>query len=401
MNYSKNVSPRTKSVIVTSSETTIINHIARATDWLIRGTRSTKQPMMSSDEDPAPDVEPFPCLYDEVMEMSLSAASVFGIADLRRLTRSGDFEDQTILQLPASGGDIKAFFQAHKELLKEKIKTRDYNALSILFDDGPGQRDDRSTSSSSSSFQDVVNCATLHHLGDENASHECVYAVSSNSMRKRIVVSFRGSITVQDWIQDSKFIMADVTNSFRGVDPESPETVQIHYGFKQYLYDDAPSILPSSVHSIVPTANKSGSSLNSNAKGIQHGEREVSNISTKQSKIEEILEKVQTLLDEHPGYKVYVAGHSLGGALSLVFAMEAASKLVTKQAVTCIVLGNPRTGNLAFRQVIHVSLLISIFNWYNTFRYLTPIFSPCFLMMPRVSKKKAGSVACAFTTSLT
>jgi hypothetical protein len=317
-------------------------------------------PIMNNDEAAAPDIEPFPCLYDEVMEMSLSAVSVFGIADLRRLTRSGDLEDQTVLQLPASGEDIKTFFQAHKELLKQKIKTRDYNALSILFDDGAGQRDNRSTS-------DIVNCATLHYLGDENASHECVYAISSNSMRKRIVVSFRGSITVQDWIQDSKFIMADVANPFRGDDPESPETVQIHYGFKQYLYDDAPSILPASVHSFVQATTKSTGSLSSNAKGIQHGENEASNSTTKQSKIEEILEKVQALLAEHPSYKVYVAGHSLGGALSLVFAMEAASKLDTKQPVTCIVLGNPRTGNLAFRQVMHVSFFIFVFGLHHTF----------------------------------
>jgi hypothetical protein len=137
---------------------------------------------------------PVPCLYDEVMEMSFSAVSVFGIADLRRLDTIWGFERSNSFAVTSLWRGYQNVFQAHKELLKEKIKTRDYNALSILFD---GHRDNRSTSS----FQDIVNCATLHYLGDENASHECVYAISSNSMRKRIVVSFRGSITVQDWIQ--------------------------------------------------------------------------------------------------------------------------------------------------------------------------------------------------------
>jgi pimeloyl-ACP methyl ester carboxylesterase len=124
----------------------------------------------------------------------------------------------------------------------------------------------------------------------------------------------------------------------------------------------------------------------------------VRNATTKQSKIEEILEKVQALLTEHPNYKVYVAGHSLGGALSLVFAMEAASKLVTKQPVTCIVLGNPRTGNLAFRQVMHVSFFIFVFDFASYFIQSDRIF---FLRLVSESRRKGDSVACAFITILT
>lgn len=59
-------------------------------------------------------------------------------------------------------------------------------------------------------------------------------------------------------------------------------------------------------------------------------------------------------MDEHPDYKVGVSGHSLGGALAVIFAMEAAAYLKTDFPVTCVALGNPRAGNLEFRHVVQV-----------------------------------------------
>jgi predicted lipase len=78
------------------------------------------------------------------------------------------------------------------------------------------------------------------------------------------------------------------------------------------------------------------------------------------SKVALIMGKVQAMLEELDDYSVYIAGHSLGGALSLIFAMEAAVQLKTPYPVTVFALGNPRTGNLDFRHVICVSLLMSL-----------------------------------------
>jgi hypothetical protein len=300
----------------------------------------------TSNDQPVFNDDAFPCLYDEVIEMAFAAVAVFGMADLRRVARSGKQEDQAFLQLPTPGEDVRQYFLVHRDSLKGKLKMRELQTLSMIFDEN--ENDHHAINLK----QDLVSGSTLHHVGDENASHECVYTITTNSVRKRIVVTFRGSITIRDWIQDSKLLLADVENPFAGEEPDQPETVQIHYGFKQYLYDDAPSILPSSISKLATSATKHVRSHSSQESKDQEDEEEEQ---PRQSKVDEILEKVEALLNEHPDYKVYIAGHSLGGALSLVFAMEAAARLQTGLPVTCIVLGNPRTGNLAFRQLMRVS----------------------------------------------
>ena len=46
---------------------------------------------------------------------------------------------------------------------------------------------------------------------------------------------------------------------------------------------------------------------------------------TQETRIDEILKKVMTLLEEYPGYRLYFTGHSLGGALSTLAGFYAAS----------------------------------------------------------------------------
>jgi len=64
---------------------------------------------------------------------------------------------------------------------------------------------------------------------------------------------------------------------------------------------------------------------------------------------------MKCLLQEYPGYRVYITGHSLGGALSTVFAFQAAASTETwnlhlPTPITCISFASPMVGNLAFRR---------------------------------------------------
>ena len=70
------------------------------------------------------------------------------------------------------------------------------------------------------------------------------------------------------------------------------------------------------------------------------------------TKCEIILDQVIKLLREHPGYRLYSTGHSLGAALSTVFAFEAAclSRRDIPKPVTCINFASPKVGNLHFRK---------------------------------------------------
>jgi Lipase (class 3) len=64
------------------------------------------------------------------------------------------------------------------------------------------------------------------------------------------------------------------------------------------------------------------------------------------------MEHVKRLYDYYPGYKLYITGHSLGGALATLFALEVAalrdSSIV--KPVTCISIASPKVGNMSFRR---------------------------------------------------
>ena len=73
------------------------------------------------------------------------------------------------------------------------------------------------------------------------------------------------------------------------------------------------------------------------------------------NKISTILRQLQLVYETRPDYKLYIAGHSLGGALALITSLEAATQfslIQGKPATTCITLGNPKAGGVEFRQAI-------------------------------------------------
>lgn len=55
-------------------------------------------------------------------------------------------------------------------------------------------------------------------------------------------------------------------------------------------------------------------------------------------------ERAVSVLSEYPDYKMYITGHSLGGALALV----AASRLSADNVAACYTYGSPKVGNLDF-----------------------------------------------------
>jgi hypothetical protein len=71
------------------------------------------------------------------------------------------------------------------------------------------------------------------------------------------------------------------------------------------------------------------------------------------NKIDIILDQVQVLLDANPGYKVYITGHSLGGALALLTSVQASVRFARPGIpVTCVTVANPRVGDNRFRGAI-------------------------------------------------
>ena len=153
-----------------------------------------------------------------------------------------------------------------------------------------------------------------------------VYAITINHTSKRIAIGFRGSVTTKDFICDWKTALRKIPNPLASEHKSAGEYIQIHHGFQEYLYDP-----------ILDTEN---------------GEGKIE----KKPLIFHILEKVAKVFEDYPDYFLYATGHSLGGALATLFAMEAgASKDPRiKKPVTCITIASPRVGSLSFARTFQV-----------------------------------------------
>ena len=168
----------------------------------------------------------------------------------------------------------------------------------------------------------------LLHFEDEHEGKfgGPVYAITINHTSKRVTIGFRGSVTTKDFICDWKTALRKIPNPLAGEHKSGGEYIQVHHGFQEYLYDP-----------MFDLENREGK--------IE-----------KQPLIFHILEKVAKVFEEYPDYFLYTTGHSLGGALATLFAMEAgASKDPRiKKPVTCITIASPRVGSLSFARTFQV-----------------------------------------------
>jgi hypothetical protein len=64
------------------------------------------------------------------------------------------------------------------------------------------------------------------------------------------------------------------------------------------------------------------------------------------SKYQTIVEHLQRLLSKYEGYGIRASGHSLGGALSTLFAFHAACDGTLPKPILCVSFASPRIGNL-------------------------------------------------------
>ncbi|KAL7470414.1 hypothetical protein ACHAXS_010653 [Conticribra weissflogii] len=218
----------------------------------------------------------------------------------------------------------------------------------ILHDDD----DDRLHDKASTNPIPEYKVSTITAVGDEKCQEELVYVVGVNPATKRITVAFRGSTTKTDFVTDARMDMIrvpdprefastynqnnDTNNSNQNRNDndkteysqdEIETNICIHQGFYEYLFGS-------------PGSDNDG-----------HASRP-------HNKFREIMTHIQAILDSNPvyrtTYKLYVTGHSLGGALATLFGFYASSFFdhhhspSLPRPVTIVSVASPRVGNFEF-----------------------------------------------------
>lgn len=248
----------------------------------------------------------WPNLFQEADEMLLVSLLIYPFTKLRQLARDGSVSAQNILNLPITAHQAIEAVEQNATALKEQMGGEDVNmcraALKSLH-----ERYEMTEEGVEITYQS----AELVAYGDEKNEEELVYAIGVDRRRNRVTVAFRGSVTQKDFMTDASIAMTALTNPFASF-PDQEDTVKIHSGFYHYLLEKK----------------------------------------NEQTKFAEIAGHLMPLLELHPNYKLYVTGHSLGGALACLFAFQIASssELQAPKPVTCVSVASPKVGNEGFRR---------------------------------------------------
>jgi hypothetical protein len=348
-----------------------------------------------------------PSLFSETYAMSLAAAAIFSFADVRRAARNGKINAPEATGLPLPVSTALQVYSDHREVLQKIMKKADTNFLNTML-----QYLQNNETVEGFLIPKVLNEAMIHYFGDEDTNSECVYLLLESPQLSRIVLCFRGSITMNDWIKDSKVVVGYIKNPLF-MRPNQPQRLGVHLGFREYLYDESRSVslnlslvtqkmkvvkkaareLPQKMTSLListsPSDNESQAvSANKDMErtasaiflnnGTDQETPEMTITATKNnnqtvvpprtdpdiktsgndiktSRLTQILNEVGSLRSKHEEYRIYVTGHSLGGALAMLTALEVAALWgSTNNPVTFIGIGNPRAATYSFRNAVEI-----------------------------------------------
>lgn len=264
----------------------------------------------------------YPTLYQETDEMLQACILIYPMADLRRFVREGIIQDESILKLPLTAAQVIQAVETHKDALVDTNAFGKEFHVDILQAIQERQLYTVQEKGATPEIHDqTLQSSTLVAFDDEFEKEELVYAIAINPSRKRITVVFRGSVTKTDWATNVETYMKEVPNPM-AFHPSQEPTVHVHNGFYDYMFS------PTERGATGPD----GEPLSEYQEILQH--------------------HVLPVIEEYPGYKLYITGHSLGGALATLFAFEVASMpdTVIPKPVSIFTYGAPYVGDESFRQ---------------------------------------------------
>ena len=187
----------------------------------------------------------------------------------------------------------------------------------------------------------------VREFDDQFNDQQLVYGITVNRTDKRLTVFFRGSVQGnRDWPTNFKALPKTLNvppalqeEEADGSDIELDEEIKVHRGFYAYLNQK-----------LYTTTGRRLRPFDRAIEMIKPGTHT-------RTKFQDIENNLKVLLQkkEFQGYRVYISGHSLGGALSQLLAYQLASRGTLQEfdnaaPVTAVTWASPMVGNEGFRQ---------------------------------------------------
>jgi hypothetical protein len=172
---------------------------------------------------------PYRSLGDEAKDSMYDSLFAYFFADLRDLAKQGKLVGEPealdkIMNLPIKPEDILGLVDVYMRNAGE-LKEYEQNIVTALMH----ARDRNIRASLAPNNQPLAEIAVY---ADDDQDTQCVYLIAVSRVLNRVVVSFRGSVTHNDFIKDSQMVMRDVpVHAFQDLSSQS-EMVGIHHGFQ-------------------------------------------------------------------------------------------------------------------------------------------------------------------------
>mmetsp|Transcript_2961 Transcript_2961/g.5716 ORF Transcript_2961/g.5716 Transcript_2961/m.5716 type:complete len:469 (-) Transcript_2961:16-1422(-) len=290
------------------------------------------------------------------------------------------------LRLPCSGADFQNLVQENEDLLVAETNSDAKDSPRyVLFRQALGLDpiiDGHETSdkkifvdqADKVTYQEMIRNLQIIVVSDAHAETDIVYMVAVSHLLKRVFVIFRGSSTAKDYKQDFKVVMATIPNP---ISPQEEyygreEELGVHWGFRDYLYREEslskvgtlPNIFKRFAGLLQLRKSTNANEDDETAAAAVAAEmandprafalmRASSYIDLKKTlqlpcKYQVIIEQVMDVIEEHPDYRLFVTGHSLGGSLATMLSFEAAADPRIPGPVTCVTIGALKVGTMTY-----------------------------------------------------
>lgn len=269
----------------------------------------------------------WPSLYDEIDGAIERNVLVYAIAELRQLANNSERNkdqrsimlDGKSLELPFTHEQLMDVVEANQAELEKTDFGRGYVVDVLRTAKERNMMNGVVGSDSSHQEQRRVKHETVVVFDDEFAEKELVYMIEVSEQQRTVTLTFRGSVTKVDWATNFELCLKEVENPMKH-HVSQKETVRIHTWFYNYMFQP-------------------------NLRGVNGPNGEAL------SQFSEIFqEHLCPVLQQYPGFKLIITGHSLGGALATIFAFGAAAldDALAPKPVTLISIAAPYVGDESF-----------------------------------------------------